>query len=118
MKTFKTNAICPKCGKQLLTTDIPDYAFVCLECDENFYSIEVCECAGEHFEISVECSENLFSEHENELQEILPNLLVFLGYDTEVQVADFGFSRILHSNEIASVVRQLDVLSTPNASCN
>ena len=27
---------CPKCGKQLFKSDLPQYDFVCVECDENF----------------------------------------------------------------------------------
>lgn len=37
---LKTNLCCPKCGKELYTSDIEGYPFVCLECDENFYGIE------------------------------------------------------------------------------
>lgn len=33
--------ICPKCGNPLIKeTVVPDYAFVCWFCDENFYSFE------------------------------------------------------------------------------
>ena len=39
MKIYGTSARCPKCGKQLYTSDIPGYSFVCEECDENFYTI-------------------------------------------------------------------------------
>lgn len=41
MYTFKTNRKCPRCGKELRTTDVEGYAFVCHECDENFLEIEV-----------------------------------------------------------------------------
>ena len=41
MKTYGTSARCPKCGKQLYTSDIDGYSFVCKECDENFYTMEV-----------------------------------------------------------------------------
>lgn len=35
-------AVCPRCGKALeKETEVDGYPFVCTECDENFYSIEV-----------------------------------------------------------------------------
>jgi acetyl-CoA carboxylase beta subunit len=33
--------LCPRCGNNLYDTDIREYDFVCLECDENFYKCEV-----------------------------------------------------------------------------
>ena len=41
MKTFITSAVCPKCGKLLYTSDVEGYGFVCKECDENFYTMEL-----------------------------------------------------------------------------
>lgn len=32
---------CPKCGSQLLESDLPQYSYLCFECDENFYECEV-----------------------------------------------------------------------------
>lgn len=37
---YKTNLVCPRCGRNLYTSDIAGYPFVCCECDENFYGIE------------------------------------------------------------------------------
>lgn len=33
---------CPKCGKRLVPSDNPGYVWQCYECDEDFYSFEVC----------------------------------------------------------------------------
>ena len=40
-RKYGTNKYCLKCGSQLLVSDLKEYKFLCLECDENFYSIEV-----------------------------------------------------------------------------
>ena len=32
---------CPRCGGPLYNSMIPEYTFQCLECDEDFYFIEV-----------------------------------------------------------------------------
>ena len=112
MKPFKTNAICPKCGKLLRTTDIPEYAFVCLECDENFYSIEVQDYSGERFEVSAECTETMFSQNLEGFQKLKPEP-DFIGYDTEEHLADFGFPRILTSEEIIPLVQTLENLLLP-----
>ena len=39
----KTNKDCPKCSSKLYNEIIKeiDYPYVCLECDENFYNIEI-----------------------------------------------------------------------------
>lgn len=38
---FQTNQRCPKCGSPLYTSDNPEYPFLCTECDENFFWIEL-----------------------------------------------------------------------------
>ena len=38
---FLTNCCCPKCKKPLYLSDVVGYSFVCKNCDENFYSLEV-----------------------------------------------------------------------------
>ena len=37
---FSTDALCPRCGKRLFLSDLPQYAYVCYDCDENFFEIE------------------------------------------------------------------------------
>lgn len=37
----QTDKSCPKCGKKLFKSDLPDYDYLCAECDENFYKCEV-----------------------------------------------------------------------------
>lgn len=41
--TYETSAKCPRCGRQLKTSDVKGYPFVCEKCDENFYGFEVKE---------------------------------------------------------------------------
>lgn len=41
LKEIETHAICPRCGEKLYCSDLPNYAFVCINCDENFFEIEV-----------------------------------------------------------------------------
>ena len=35
-----TTRVCPKCGQFLLVSDVPEYDYVCSNCDENFYECE------------------------------------------------------------------------------
>ena len=37
----KTNKECPRCGCSLYLSDLPQYKYICSECDENFFDIEV-----------------------------------------------------------------------------
>ena len=41
IEKITTNKKCPKCGKILYLSDLPQYDYVCTECDENFYECEV-----------------------------------------------------------------------------
>ena len=41
MGKCRTEEECPNCGCYLFKSDLPQYQYVCAECDENFYEIEV-----------------------------------------------------------------------------
>lgn len=38
---LSTDKKCPRCDAPLYCSDLPDYNYVCVECDENFYECEV-----------------------------------------------------------------------------
>lgn len=39
---LQTDKYCPKChNEKLYCSDLPDYNYVCLECEENYYDSEV-----------------------------------------------------------------------------
>ena len=40
---YVTNKHCVKCGNKLLVSDLKEYKYLCLECDENFYDFETLE---------------------------------------------------------------------------
>ena len=82
MRTFLTNAICPKCGNFLKTSDIEGYGFVCDDCDENFYSIETNVPFDDYFEISVKMTADKYKKHEEKLRELVEKYdCDFLGFD-------------------------------------
>ena len=41
VNTLKTNKKCPHCDAILYCSDLPEYDYVCIECEENFYECEV-----------------------------------------------------------------------------
>jgi TusA-related sulfurtransferase len=41
MEVIVTDKRCPKCGRTLYLSDLPQYDYVCTYCDENFYECEV-----------------------------------------------------------------------------
>lgn len=49
----ETSAICPHCGQHLHASDVDSYPFVCLSCDENFYTIEADHDRNKEFEIFI-----------------------------------------------------------------
>lgn len=40
-KKYGVDKKCPHCGEELIISDLKDYKYLCLKCDENFYEIEV-----------------------------------------------------------------------------
>ena len=42
-KKYETNRHCIKCENKLLVSDLKEYKYLCLECDENFYEFETLE---------------------------------------------------------------------------
>ena len=40
-KNYGTDKKCPKCNATLVKSDLKSYKYLCLECNENFYGIEV-----------------------------------------------------------------------------
>lgn len=40
IKKCKTEKVCPHCENSLYLSDLPQYPYVCPECDENFYDME------------------------------------------------------------------------------
>lgn len=38
---YGTDKKCFRCGSQLLISDLKQYEYLCLECNENFYSFEI-----------------------------------------------------------------------------
>ncbi len=41
VKELRTDKKCPCCDAPLYCSDLPEYEYVCVECDENFYECEV-----------------------------------------------------------------------------
>ena len=40
-KQFLSDAKCPRCGALLYLSDLPQYEYVCYDCDENYFDVEV-----------------------------------------------------------------------------
>ena len=41
IRACRTHKECPHCGDDLYLSDLPQYDYVCVQCDENFYESEV-----------------------------------------------------------------------------
>ena len=41
VKELRTDKKCPHCDASLYCSDLPQYDYVCIECEENFYECEV-----------------------------------------------------------------------------
>ncbi len=82
---FSTSAKCPKCGSafNMRVSDNPNYAYQCMECDEDFYSIEIKETASDLWEFTFkEPSKNWFQKNKETLKKITKKWgAIFLGLD-------------------------------------
>lgn len=116
MKKFFTSGRCPKCRKQLFTSDIEGYGFYCEDCDENFYSIEVKENLSDLFEISIVMPTDFFKKHLETLREIADKYnCCFLGHDDisgeSCGFTDFGWEDDIPNSEIInSFVKDIEFL--------
>ena len=101
MKIYGTSAICPKCGKQLYISDIEGYNFVCKECDENFYTIEVTDCAADFWEINIPMSIKKWERKLSQWQKISEKYRCdFLEYDDVVGILDIGWANSFPESSI------------------
>lgn len=92
MKIFYTSGKCPKCGRQLLTSDVKGYGFVCKKCDENFYTLEIKENMADFYEINIVMTSDTFDNKLNVLRDICDKYECdFLGHDDECGFTDFGW---------------------------
>lgn len=110
MRTFLTNAICPKCGNFLETSDVEGYSFVCKECDENFYSLETKTPFADFFEINLKMTMDKYKKNEEKLKELVEKEkynCVFLGFDEFFNQVDIGWKCIPDSNIINSFTKEL-----------
>lgn len=97
-KTFRTNAVCPRCGKHLQTTDVYGYDFTCKECDENIYSFEVKRVDSEILEISIPMDAETFKTNLEKLKNIADVYdCDFLGFDDTCNIMDIGWD--VYKNE-------------------
>lgn len=101
MKTYGTSAVCPKCGKQLYTSDIDGYSFVCEECDENFYMIETKENLADYWEINFPLTLDDWERNLSQLQEICDKYnCELLRYDNIAELMDVGWENGFPKSEI------------------
>ena len=94
MNKYYTSASCPKCGRQLKTSDVEGYSFVCEECDENFYTMEVKGNKSDLFEINIPMTSAAFRTLEPKLLELTKNYKCdFLGHDDYCNLTDIGWEK-------------------------
>ena len=106
-----TSAVCPRCGKLLQVSELEDYSFQCLDCDEDFYGIEVREWNSDLFEFSPHVPADFYNNYSKELHAICDDACaVFLGVDDsdpDDVILDIGWTEIPSSNTIHYVVNEL-----------
>ena len=108
MRTFFTNAVCPKCGNFLETSDVEGYGFVCKECNENFYSLETKTPFADFFEINVKITVDKYKKIEEKLKKLVEKYnCYFLGFDDFFNQVDIGWEYIPDANVINLFTEEL-----------
>lgn len=111
-EVYGTSARCPKCGKQLFTSDVEGYAFVCKECDENFYMMEVTNSMADLWEINIPMLPETFKEKLSCLKEISNKYNCdFIGYDPTAKLLDVGWENGFPESEVLNeIVKKIKVM--------
>ena len=119
-KTYQTSALCPRCGKPMHTSDVESQGFVCFDCDDNFYGIEIAGINADLHKISFPMQKNVFDKLLEWDLRIFAHAynIEFIGYDDDEDfqccdigwVPDFPESSVI--NEICVVMEQMIEYST------
>lgn len=111
---YLTNATCPRCGKQLKTSDVENFAFFCERCGELVAVNEVKQIWDEDnlLEISIEMSEEKYQKCEPELMALTDKYkCAFLGHDDVFGYTDFGWEEKFSDDKIVNrFVNELETI--------
>ena len=108
-KAYISNCLCPICRNQLFTSDIEEYPFLCITCDEYFYACDVKEISGDFAEISVEATTEELESHESKLQEAVESAEAdFFGYDEVVGFIDIGWNEAPSAKKVHIITKVFD----------
>ena len=111
-KLFLTNEKCPRCGKQLVTSDLDGYSFLCKDCDENFYSMEVAKPQNK-FVIYIPIFEKKFLDNLNnmKIQNIIEKYQAkSFAYNSQTNKLEITFDEMLGTNEMTNISKDLNDL--------
>lgn len=109
--TYLTNCVCPRCGSYLYSSDIDEYPFLCKECDENFYGMEVTSTPSKSYsEVTLHgISKSIFEENREKLHTATDNAKAnFLGYDETACCIDVGWSDIPDAEQMQTITSVFD----------
>ena len=111
-KTFLTNVRCPQCGKKLVTSDLEDYSFLCKDCDENFYSIEVSKSKDKFIIYVPMFKEKFLDNFDNmKIQNIIEKYQAkSFAYNYQTNKLEIVFDEILETNDMINISKDLNNL--------
>lgn len=115
-KLFSASVQCPKCNKAIYmrVSDITEYAYQCLKCDEDFYSIECHKTVSDLYEITLHGqTKEWFERNIKSLKVLCDKLEVsFLGCDTSGKETyiDFGWKFPPSADTIQEFARNIKTI--------
>ena len=104
---FLTNCSCPKCRKPLYLSDIEGYSFVCKNCDENFYSMEV-SCNSVFFKVLWGATREEYENNLSKLRQIRTKCNAqVLSYDILNKEISICWGNLPDSNVINNFIKDM-----------
>ena len=104
IKSYKTNAICPRCGEHLYTQDYTGkYPLCCKECEEDFLFIENADYTKDNpnptFKVYIPMDYYIYTEHLAEFMELIPNAIFDCSYSDKLTIEFNDYNYLIGLSE-------------------
>ena len=110
-RNYITNARCPKCKEQLLLSPVEDYVFYCEHCEEDFYSIEICQVLGGCFNILIDMNINEFKDtHESIKKKFEDSCCIKYNDMFNMNVCVIGFREIPNNKRVKDIIKYFNLI--------
>lgn len=113
LRRYSTNVKCPKCNRNLTLSIIKDYSFTCLNCEEDFYKMEVRPPEDDLFKLSIKVSKKAY--YRKKFEFIKDKFCYdFYDYDDEDKIFIIGFIKIPSIKKLKQLIEYFNLEEMEN----